>query len=77
MEDNIGNLSVVASEEARGLAIFQQKMELHVAAVNVFWGEGHVGDKASSKYLPHYSVLCQHFTLNRTLRGVFTFCYHL
>lgn len=76
MEDITGNLSI-ASEEARGLAILQQKMELHVAAVNVFWGKGHVWDKASSKHLPHCFVLCQHFILSRILRGVFTFGYQL
>lgn len=43
----------------------------------ILGGKGGVRDKASSKHLPHYSVLCQHFTLSRTLRGVFTFCCQL
>lgn len=71
-----GTLSA-QSQETRGLATVQQKMELHEAAINALaleagvWGRVHIRGRASSRDLLHYSVLCQGFTLSRTLSCVY------
>lgn len=73
--ENIKDTLSTQSEEIRGLASVQQKMELHEAAINALvpeveaWGQYLSG----AGLLPGTCFITLFFTLSRTLRVGFTF----